>query len=390
MQEYRPDAKTIADDTARSSGAVPFVVAVDTPFGAYPVDINKFGGPGQSGVTKGKGKKVSRVANPLRESTHVHVRAYSPADWFTVAGVAKKRRLIEAKGLPSFKGWRFITLTLNRDLFEGDALKGYLAGKERVRLFMFRARRAGLWSESARWCWKMEFQEDGWAHWHLWVDRKTKMTTEQLAKIGELWGLGRTNVKMVDSEEMSYEFKYAFKAAIQRDESTIEDHSVIAWSAPAWFLDHFKPSDNGSKPQSFSRVRFWQTSKGFYTGKPPAVADSGDPCSCIVPRPVRDVATDRASTIQVVARKLTGGYVASAVITLSVLTGLFWDRVGFDVFHSEAVGLGVNTYVIPTDTLKRNTPLWQTPKLKLILASNRLRKSRAVRLQQEGQTLRTC
>lgn len=93
----------------------------------------------------------------------VHVRAYSAPSCFTTEGVSRKRRLIESKGLPEFTKWRFITLTFNREAFGDDPLAGYLAGKKRMGKFLAACREAGLWLDSSRWCWKLEFQQDGWA-----------------------------------------------------------------------------------------------------------------------------------------------------------------------------------------------------------------------------------
>jgi hypothetical protein len=59
----------------------------------------------------------------------IHVRSYSPPNWLTKSGVNKKRAAIERKGLPGFRNWRFITLTLDREQFEGCPLSGYLAEK---------------------------------------------------------------------------------------------------------------------------------------------------------------------------------------------------------------------------------------------------------------------
>ena len=74
----------------------------------------------------------------------VHVRSYTPPTWLTQAGVAKKRKAIERKGLPSFRNWRFITLTLDRDLFEDCPLAGYLEAKDHMRRFLHACRKAGL------------------------------------------------------------------------------------------------------------------------------------------------------------------------------------------------------------------------------------------------------
>jgi len=339
----------------------------------------------------GSGVSSSEVSASQRPSDVVHVRAYSAPNWFTTEGVSRKRRLIESKGLPEFTKWRFITLTLNREAFGEDPLAGYLAGKRRMGKFLSACRESGLWADSARWCWKLEFQQDGWAHWHLLVERKVPFTVEQMAELARLWKLGRTNVEMVRQDDFLYSFKYAFKPvrAIEEEHDLFEPEA-ISWAAPAWFLDYFKvPEDSSKKPQSFARVRFWQTSAGFYTKDQPQPSPAaGNPTSSIVPQPAREIAVRRASTVQVVARKKTGRYLASGVLLLSCLTGQFWDRVGFDAFHGGAVGLAVNSFVAPAYTIERHTK--DTWKLQQLLRQNRLTLNRAAILQRAGETLRTC
>ncbi|BCU78898.1 hypothetical protein llg_36130 [Luteolibacter sp. LG18] len=300
--------------------------------------------------------------------------------------------MIEAKGLPDFTNWRFITLTVNPDLFQDDPCSAYIVARKRMRKFLAACRDAGLWSDSARWCWKLEFQKNGWPHWHLLVERKTKMREDEMKAVGVLWQLGRANVERVRGDDFLYSFKYAFKPVRSGDDGEqdlFEDS--MSWAAPAWFLDYFKAADSpAEKPQSFSRARFWQTSSGFYTKAQPAPSPaSGNPSSCILPRPARKVAERIASTVQVVARKKTGRYVASAVILLSCISGQFFDRVCFDALHSGAVGLGVNSYVAPAYTIQRHTTT-DTWKLQHLLNQNRLTLVRAAILQRAGETLRTC
>jgi len=326
----------------------------------------------------------------------IHVRAYRGPDWFTTAGVLKKRRQIEARGLPSFRLWRFLTLTFRRVSTESDPgrafdtpLEAYLAGKAKLRKFMDAARKAGLWKSGAKWCWKLEFQKDGWAHWHLLVERTDKFTGEDMAKLNELWAFGRVNVQMVRNQDFLYQFKYAFKPVMSDD---AERH---AFAVPAWFADYCAPRSvtvdgvTVEKPGTFARARFWQTSKGFYTGEQEQAEKSeADPVKSFFPSTVREVVERKACAVQVVARTKSGRYLASGVITLSCLTGEFWDRVGFETFVGGAVGLAVNSYVIPASIIERNT---NTPwLLKPLRDKNRLTLLRAAILQRAGESLRTC
>ena len=63
-----------------------------------------------------------------------------PTTWFTVAGAAGKERRMIRQGLPSFKNWRFFTLTLaDREV---SPLEAYQVGHEKMQRFLFALRRA--------------------------------------------------------------------------------------------------------------------------------------------------------------------------------------------------------------------------------------------------------
>ncbi|HET6406453.1 MAG TPA: hypothetical protein VFG14_01120 [Chthoniobacteraceae bacterium] len=335
-------------------------------------------------------------------SDHIHVRAYSAPNWLTPAGVIRKRRLIELKGLPSFNKWRFITLTINRDLFPEGPLSAYLAGKDRMRRFMAMAREIGLWSKVHKWCWKLEFQEDGWPHWHLLVGRTRIFSEEELREIDRLWSLGRTNVEMVQEDDFRYSFKYAFKPVHQVDDED-KDFDSAAPMAPQWFLDFhqlekvlvkWKDEDGGDheswelKPTTGAKVRFFQSSRGFYTGEKPEVKPAQEPMSCRVPYPVRVIAERVASTVQLVARKPSGRYVASGLLLLSCSASSLWTLAGWHAINGGAVFFGVNSAVLPTQIIKQNTHhKWQ---LHPLLQQNRLTVRQAARLQTEGRNWQTC
>jgi hypothetical protein len=315
--------------------------------------------------------------------------------------VNKKRAAIERKGLPGFRNWRFITLTLDREQFEGCPLSGYLAGKDRMRRFLKMCRDAGLWAQDEKWAWKMEFQSDGWSHWHLLVGRTRRFTEAEMKQISRFWSLGRVSVERVRVDDFLYSFKYAFKAAFQVEDDEFGQNGQQV--APSWFLDYYaeKPvtvtwtGDDGAprsalakKGVSFSRVRFWQTSKGFYTGTPPARSESHEQVSWSIPQPVR-VAADRLErSVQVVSRNCGGEYQASGVFTLSCTSADFWNLVGWHTIHGAAVGLGVNSYCIPDFVLK--SKLNNTCHLQSLLQQNRMSFRAAERLQQARESLRTC
>jgi len=327
-------------------------------------------------------------------SSHLHVRSYSPPNWFTSSGVLKKRREIEAKGLPSFEKWRFTTLTVDPERFGHDPLAAYLHCRDRLRHFFVKMRDAGLMNEGGKWCWKLEFQENGWPHWHVLHDRTAKYSEAQLAEIDRLWGFGMTQTEMVRQDDFAYSFKYAFKPVQSVEDSDLFEYEPAV--APSWFLDfvgsrEVKLADGTvvEKPVTFAKVRFWQTSKGFYTTEQPKrEVVKKDPVKSMVPQPVRQIANRLASTVQVVARKSSGRYVASAIIALSCFTGTLWTFAGWDTLHGAAVGLGVNSYVIPANRIEQHTHQKWT--LKTLRQINRLSLAKAQRLAREGNNLRTC
>jgi hypothetical protein len=304
--------------------------------------------------------------------------------------------LIEAKGLPDFQDWRFITPTFRRKVgshgpgpvFDGP-LEAYQVGSDHMRRWMAACRKAGLWTGEAKWVWKFEFQSDGWPHWHLLVERKKKFTLDELRLIGKLWGFGRVKTKRVNSRKFRYDFKYAFKSVCQ--ESDDENLTGIDTMAPAWFLDYIgskmvpvkwldsegvEHSERVEKPVTFARVRFWQTSRGFYTGIPPVPSPKSEQRTWIRPRSVRRFLSDQASTVQVVARRSSGAYLTSQTVRLSCPLKEFWPLVCFDVVEGGACGLGIYSFMIPphriqTDQLTK----W---KLKPLLSRNRLTLPRAI------------
>ncbi|MFT3990637.1 MAG: hypothetical protein QM680_04425 [Luteolibacter sp.] len=350
--------------------------------------------------------KISRalVVSGNLSADHVHVREYSPSNWWTSRGVLKKRREIEALGLPSFRDWRFITLTYDQEKFPDGPLSAYLAGKRHMREFLYQCRKRGLWSASAKWCWKLEFQSNGWPHYHLLIERTQIFTHAQLAQIGQLWDLGRTNVERVRNDDFLYSFKYAFKPVVmdrEDDELGFENEFCL----PDWFLEYeglkeitvaYKCPETGEsvnykarKPVTFARVRFWQTSKDFYTGvkRPRDITDKGQQ-SWGVPLPVRALANQRASKVSVVARDGLGRYAKASVVLLSICAAQLWTLAGWHAVGGNAAFLGINNAVIPTHIITQNTnQKWQ---LQQILNQNRLSLRRAQILQQRGETLQRC
>jgi len=338
---------------------------------------------------------IAAPSAQLRASGALHVRKYRSADWFTPEGVFRKRREIESKGLPDFDRWRFITLTLDPDKFGGDPLAAFLAVRPRLRYFMTKAVKVGLWSKSARWCWKLEFQSNGWPHWHLLVERTSKMSETELATLGKVWGFGRTNVEMVRGSEFVYSFKYAFKPAqASGDDDGDDDPDAQSLCAPAWFLDFYAPGhgsgEDAVKPVSFQGVRFWQTSMRFYTGISPAQSKPADPVSSRLPAPVRDQVERIHQRAQVVARSPFGKYIASAVVLLSCCYSQISNLAAWHWAGGGAAILSPLSYVLPLHVLEQNATNNQLWNLQKISSQNRLSVLMARRMEARGISLNRC
>lgn len=176
---------------------------------------------------------------------------YYSESWFTAEGARLKARRLQQAGLPNFRDWRFLTVTVaNRNISPRDA---YDLGKQRMRRFLTRIRRA--LGRTFRWCWKLEFHEDGYAHWHLLIEYLERVPQEMLAELESWWGLGRINVRRVNGRDVHYVFKYVAKGP--------ED-------VPQWVALHK------------GRFRVFQASRGFYTKRRARVAKRGEPLTCIV------------------------------------------------------------------------------------------------------------
>ena len=174
----------------------------------------------------------------------MELRPYAPPSMFTVQGARAKRRQLERKGFPmDLSGWRFVTLTINRDEYPDDFM-AWMIGKRHLRQFIYTLRKR---YNIKRWCWKLEFHEPDeqgrvYPHWHLLLDYHVPIDKDE---IHALWGKGRTNIKRVGSQDFEYMFKYAAKS--------IE-------TIPQWILNR-------------TCVRLFQTSRGFL---PPQKTSAGD------------------------------------------------------------------------------------------------------------------
>ncbi|MGJ3242527.1 MAG: rolling circle replication-associated protein [Opitutales bacterium] len=139
------------------------------------------------------------------------LQAYHPKSWFTEEGRRKILRDLEPR-LPDVSGCLFLTLTFDPALFD-EPESAYHKGKDRLRR-IFEKLRKGIRHEgktvkiNAPYFWKLEFQENGWAHWHLIFKTRRYLPGKALLK---LWGYGRVQVKRIENDEFRYLLKYVTK-----------------------------------------------------------------------------------------------------------------------------------------------------------------------------------
>lgn len=189
-------------------------------------------------------------ADNLSASPELH--AFYSEDWWTAEGARLKLRRLQQAGLPDFTNWRFVTVTVANRMI--SPLAAYHLGNQRMRRFLARFRKAI--GRPFLWCWKLEFHEDGYPHWHILIDYRKRIPVEMLGEIERWWGLGRTNVGRVKESDIHYVFKYVAKGP--------ED-------LPEWVAHHR------------GRLRVFQASRGFYTKRQKRTVKKEEPKSCVVP-----------------------------------------------------------------------------------------------------------
>jgi len=232
---------------------------------------------GGAGSEKPSGSRTYSFAYPLyspkRSDTVLTID--SPQSWFHARGVITRANKLKARGLPDVRGWRFVTCSVDPSRF-GSALAAYLAGKKRIRHFIGGLRR--LFGAECKYCWKLEFQGNGWPHWHFFVEHKKKLTRPQLLAVRDAWFLGRTNVKR--ARDLEYLWKYSFKRPFAHD----DEPGTL--TVPDWFADHI----DAKTGKTFLRARMFQSSPGFFLKnreqviRPPAKP----PTKCLVYHTIRD------------------------------------------------------------------------------------------------------
>ncbi len=177
-------------------------------------------------------------ANDDHVSGDIQVMPYRAKSYLCEGGGRLVHKDMVRRGMPTdFTGWLFVTLTLDRELFDHDPEAGYITGKNRMRRFFEYLSRHGY--EFPRWIWKLEFHPESpdWTHWHLLLDTRRFVPWELIKRA---WNLGGVDVERIENHGHGeaigrYEFKYVFKDGME---------------PPQWLL-------------KYKRIRFIQT-KGIF------------------------------------------------------------------------------------------------------------------------------
>jgi len=141
------------------------------------------------------------------------LREYVPASWFHPVGIRKVLRRLEPL-LPDVSGKLFLTFTLARETCNGDPEAAFEHARKRLRKVFYRLRQGvehqgRTYAINAPYCVKVEFHEDGWAHFHV-IFLTSRFLPGQL--LNDLWALGRCNVERIKSQgEFRYLLKYVCK-----------------------------------------------------------------------------------------------------------------------------------------------------------------------------------
>lgn len=166
--------------------------------------------------------------DPFKSS--ITVGEYQPPNWYTPKGTFLKAKALESRDWPNLERWRFVTLTVDPQDWSCPS-SAYSHISANFRFFLRKLRRAYPHEKSV---WKLEFQLNGWPHWHLLIDYKKFIDPEILRR---LWNYGHVQAKSADHNAKNYLLKYLTKDGL----------------LPDWVLHYPR------------QIRFFQTSPKFFS-----------------------------------------------------------------------------------------------------------------------------
>jgi len=224
------------------------------------------------------------------------------ANWYTKSGVRKKRKLIEQNGLPDFRYCKFVTLTVDPAI--GTPKEAYEMGMERMKTFFAQSRAI---MGPYEWGRRLEFQENEYPHWHLIITYPKKIPKECLKLFTEWWNLGRVNVKGITAKDFNYLFKYASKSS----ENGFDEQTGLPY--PSWVLDYQTITKDG---RVSTGMRFWQTSKGFYTKNRQQTQQSKEKRFSLLPLTMRQKYLQQLRKARLILRNEEGTVLNSVNVVL--------------------------------------------------------------------------
>ncbi len=168
-------------------------------------------------------------------STQTVLRAFNPVSWFHPCGIHRVLARLKPM-LPDVSGCLFLTFTVNPELFSCPK-SAFCTARSKLRRVFFRLRKGLAWEGKfyrvdAPYCVKVEFHQNGWAHFHVVFLTRNFIPGELITY---LWDLGRTDVRRINERKFHYLLKYVTKGG----------------GLPEWV-------------EGFRRLRVWQATKGFY------------------------------------------------------------------------------------------------------------------------------
>jgi hypothetical protein len=286
------------------------------------------------------------------ELHRLEISSLNTPNWITEGGVRKKRKQIQLKGLPNFKYCKHITLTI--DPANGDPRFSYELGKDRMRRFLANIRKVtGI---KFGWAWRLEFQENEYAHWHLIVIYRKKIPKDMLQFFTKWWNLGRVKVQGLTSENFNYLFKYLSKGS----EHGFDLKTGLA--LPSWVLDYQTVRANGRKTAG---IRFWQTGGHFYTReKKPNREKSKPQRYSLVPYTLRERYQMLIRKVRFCMRNGYGKVRKSVQFNLSRSYGEFLHRISKTIQEGNATPLDDEHYwKCRINLIFKELQQWQKQKL---------------------------
>jgi hypothetical protein len=296
----------------------------------------------------------------IEDETGVQIRPYTAPNWVTQRGVELKRREIERKGLPVFKHCLFITLTVPEAIT--CPKKAYEVGKDRLRRFLARFRKAI--GRDFPWAWKLEFQENGYPHWHLIIGYKKRIPKnvfrDVCVSISQWWGLGMTNIQRLRQKDFTYLFKYVSKIA------SADGDEAAGVCLPTWVLDYKTIRKDG---RTSAGIRFWQTGGGFYIGnQKPKKKEKKEKQSSRVPYTLREQLKLWSRKAVAYRKDFFGCYVASKYFYFKREFGQSAQAIILELLSAQVAPIeNALVFRCHLNSLRKELPEWTLNKIRQLL-----------------------